>query len=162
MKDHVRGLALVLHAVALIVLGGCGHHFAIETPGDFVELDASEQQRRGYAMRATSADGVVIAVREIDDAREGSRDFWVEAIRNRLRRAGGYALLEEEDVRAASGQTGHQMRFGRDASGRPYSYWVTVFVHGDRVTVVEAGGRRDVFDEQIDSVRRAIASVRLD
>jgi hypothetical protein len=151
----------LLPIVALLALAGCGHHFTIDAPDDFVELEPEREQRRGYAMRATSADGVVIAVREIDDAREGSREFWVEAIRNRLRRAGGYALLEEEDVRAASGDSGHQMRFGRDESGRPYVYWITVFVRGDRVTVVEAGGRREVFEAEADDVRRAIASVRL-
>lgn len=159
---HHSPSSLALALLALASFAGCGHHFSIDTPADFVELEPEREQRRGYAMRATSADGVVIAVREIADGREGSRDFWVDAIRNRLRRAGGYALLEEEDVRAASGDTGHQMRFGRDEAGRPYVYWITVFVRGDRVTVVEAGGRREVFDEESDGVRRAIASVRLD
>ncbi|UJR81302.1 serine/threonine protein kinase [Sandaracinus amylolyticus] len=150
----------ILFALAL-TLGACGPHFGIDTPDDFVSLDEGTQQQRGYAMRATTADGVVIAVREIDDPRRGTRDFWVEAIRNRLRRAGGYALLEEEDIRAASGDTGHQMRFGRDESGRPYAYWITVFVREGRVTVVEAGGRREVFDEEVEDVRRAIASIRI-
>lgn len=143
-------------------LAGCaGRHFDLDTPDDFVELEEGAQQRRGYALRATSADGVVLAVREIDDDREGSREFWVQAIRNRLRRAGGYALLEEEDVRAASGDTGHQMRFGRDESARPYAYWVTVFVRDHRITIVEAGGRRETFDAQAEEIRRTITGIRL-
>lgn len=153
-------IALVL-ALCATAAGCAGRHFDLETPDDFVELDADAQQRRGYQLRATSADGVVIAVREIDDAREGSREFWVQAIRNRLRRAGGYALLEEEDVRVASGDTGHQMRFGRDESARPYAYWVTVLVRDDRITIVEAGGRRETFDAQAEVIRRTIAGIRL-
>lgn len=152
-------------AVIVIVLGACSgcaaRHFELETPDDFVELDEGAQARRGYALRATSADGIVIGVREIDDAREGSRAFWVHAIRNRLRRAGGYALLEESEVRAASGDAGHQMRFGRDEGSHPYAYWVTVFVRDDRITVVEAGGRRETFDPQSDAVQRAILGIRL-
>lgn len=147
--------------LVLALLVGCGPHFAIDTPDDFVALDESAQARRGYSMRATSADGVVLAVREIDDPQHGSREFWVEAIRNRLRRAGGYALLEEQTVSIASGDAGHQMRFGRDESGRPYAYWVTVLVRPGRVTVVEAGGARSVFDAQADDVQRAIATLRL-
>ena len=151
--------------VIAIVLGACagcaGRHFELETPDDFVELDERAQGRRGYALRATSADGIVIGVREIENDREGSRDFWVQAIRNRLRRAGGYALLEESEVRAASGETGHQMRFGRDEGAHPYAYWVTVFVRDDRITLVEAGGRREPFEAQADAIQRTIAGVRL-
>ncbi|MDQ3037239.1 MAG: serine/threonine protein kinase [Myxococcota bacterium] len=158
MRAHFLALAL---ALSTSVLAGCGHHFVLEAPSDFIALDEGEQARRGYAMRATSADGVVIAVREIANERHGSRDFWVQAIRNRLRRAGGYALLEESEVRAATGETGHQMRFGRDESGRPYAYWLTVFVSDERITLVEAGGRREAFEAQDEPIRRAIERVRL-
>lgn len=158
MRSHVVLFALRLSFAAL---AGCGHHFELAAPDDFVTLDEDQQASRGYAMRATSADGVVIAVREIANDRHGSRDFWVQAIRNRLRRAGGYALLEESDVRAPTGETGHQMRFGRDESGRPYAYWLTVFVDADRITLVEAGGRRDALDAQTASIESAIARLRL-
>jgi len=148
-------------AILLWACTGCaGRHFDLHAPDDFVELDERAQERRGYALRATSADGIVIGVREVENDREGSRDFWVQAIRNRLRRAGGYALLEESEVRAASGETGHQMRFGRDESSHPYAYWVTVFVRDDRITIVEAGGRRELFDAQADAIQRSIAASR--
>ena len=158
MRHTMKRFALSL---SLALIAGCGPHFAIDTPADFVALDEATQARRGYSMRATSADGVVIAVREIDDPQRGSREFWVEAIRNRLRRAGGYALLEEETVRIASGDAGHQMRFGRDESGRPYAYWVTGRGRPGRVTVGEAGGARSVFDAQAEDVQRAITTLRL-
>jgi hypothetical protein len=149
-----------LSILSLCVFVGCGPRFDLATPRDFIALDQGEQANRGYALRATTADGVVIAVREIENTRHGSQDFWVQAIRNRLRRAGGYALLEEEEITAASGERGHQMRFGRDDNGHPYAYWLTVFVTNDRITLIEAGGRRETFEEQSSAVRDAIAAVR--
>lgn len=144
-------------------LAGCGAGFAIEHPADFVVLEDASSEGRGYALRATSADGVVLAVRALDNERHGSRDFWVEAIRNRLRRDRGYALTSESEVSAASGERGHQMRFGHDdASGRPYVYWVTVFVTDARIFVVEAGGRRDRFEPATAEVERALGTFRID
>ena len=158
----MRALVLTLAAaLALSALAGCGHHFELRSPTDFVELDPDAQARRGYALRATSADGVVVAVREVDNDRHGSRDFWVDAVRNRIRRSGGYALLSESAVRSADGAEGHQMRFGRDEGQRPYDYWVTLFVTNDHVFVIEAGGRRDHFEEERADVESAIASFRL-
>lgn len=146
--------------LSFCVLVGCGSHFDLTTPRDFVVLDQDEQARRGYALRATTADGVVIAVREIENTRHGTKEFWVDAIRNRLRRAGGYALLEEQEVTASSGERGHQMRFGRDDNGHPYAYWLTVFVTDDRITLIEAGGRRETFEEQSTAVQDAILTLR--
>ncbi len=160
MTNHARALGLGW-ILALCLVGGCGQRFRIEAPRDFVELDPATQSSRGYALRATTADGVVLAVREIDNDRHGSRDFWVSAIRNRLRRAGGYALLEETDVRLASGDAARQLRFGRDEGSRPYAYWLTVVVRRDRIVLIEAGGRREVFDAHRDEIERAIRDTRV-
>jgi len=145
-----------------VVLVGCGAGFTVDAPRDFVSLDDRATHSRGYALRATSADGVVMGVRTLENDRHGSSDFWVEAIRNRLRRDRGYALTSEADVVAASGQTGHQMRFGHDDGGRPFVYWVTVFVTNDRIFVVEAGGRRDRFEPATGQVESAVSSFRID
>ncbi len=155
-------IALLLSiASGLGSLAGCGHHFELHSPADFVELDPDRQARMGFAYRATSADGAVLAVREVDNDRHASREFWVEAVRNRVRRSGGYALLSESAVRSADGSEGHQMRFGRDESQRPYDYWVTLFVTHDHVFVVEAGGRREHFEQERADIEAAIASFRL-
>jgi hypothetical protein len=147
-------------ALALLVVG-CGQHFDVVAPDDFLRLADEDSRRWGYDMRATSADGVVVGVREIENPRHGSRDFWVDAIRNRLRRDAGYALIEESDVHAASGHEGHQLRFGHDESSRPYVYWITVFVTPDRVFVVEAGGRREHFEAARSGVESAISTFRI-
>ena len=157
----MRAPVLVVLSLGLAALAGCGHHFELRSPDDFVELEPAQQERMGFAYRATSADGAVIAVREVGNDRHASREFWVEAVRNRVRRSGGYALLSESAVRSADGAEGHQMRFGRDESQRPYDYWVTLFVTHDHVFVLEAGGRREHFEEERESIERAIASFRL-
>lgn len=155
---RILSLALVL----VLVLGGCGAGFTVHAPDDFVSLDDRYTHARGYALRATSADGVVMGVRTLENDRHGSSDFWVEAIRNRLRRDQGYALVSESDLSAASGERGHQMRFGHDDGGHPYVYWVTVFVTNDRIFVVEAGGRRDRFEPATAQVETALSTFRID
>jgi len=149
-------------AIAFVTLVGCGPGFRVDAPHDFVSLDDSVTHGRGYALRATSADGVVMGVRTLDNDRHGSTDFWVEAIRNRLRRDQGYALVSESDVRAATGEAGHQLRFGHDDGGHPYTYWVTVFVTHDRIYVVEAGGRRDRFEPATGAVETSIGTFAIE
>lgn len=126
-------LALVL------LLPGC-RGFDLEPPADFVELE--EPDWSSYALRATSADGVVIGVREVDDDRAGSLAFWKTAVKNRLRDARGYALLEEAEAKAATGEAGARLRFGRDEAGKSYVYSVDLFVTPGTVYVVEAGGEK--------------------
>jgi hypothetical protein len=154
-------LSRLLGALLLASLAGCGHHFELQSPADFAELDPDAQARRGFAQRAVSADGVVVAVREVDNDRHASRAFWLDAVRNRVRRSGGYALLSESSVRSADGAEGHQLRFGRDEGQRPYDYWVTLFVTESHVFVIEAGGRREHFEARRAAVEQTIASFRL-
>jgi hypothetical protein len=158
----MKPINITLAAIALALsVSACGQHFDVARPDDFLELAPEDSRRYGYEMRATTADGVVVGVREIDNPRHGSRDFWVDAIRNRLRRDAGYALTSESDVTGAAGASGHQLRFGHDESSRPYVYWITVFVTHDRVFVVEAGGRREPFEAAQARVEQAIASFRV-
>ena len=131
--------AFICIALAAGLSAGCGSSANVQAPGTFVVL---EDDYGNYEQRITNAHGVVLGVRDLDNEVEGGLQFWVDAIKNRLRTRGGYALLEEGEVRAASGQTGHQMRYGRDEGGTSYQYWVSVYVTTDRVVVVEAGGRR--------------------
>ncbi len=146
-------MRLPLLAALLLTLAGCSG-FAIKAPENFVQLE--EPEWSGFAMRAVNADGVVLGVREVENDPRGTLTFWTDAIRNRLRTVRGYALVEERPVKAASGQTGHQMLLGRDEGSQPYDYWVTVFVTDDEVLVVEAGGRREEFARVQHAVRRAI------
>jgi hypothetical protein len=143
----------------LLLLGACGGAHPLTVPADFVVL---EDDYADYDVRATNAHGAVMAVRTIDNDVEGNLSFWVDAVKNKLRTQGGYALLEEGEVRAASGQEGHQMRFGRDQNGQAYQYWVTLFVTPDAIWLVEAGGRGEVWEQAAPHVERSIATLTID
>jgi hypothetical protein len=130
----------------LALAGACAPHFEMHTARDFIVLDESDQ----YDFRATTPDGLVIAVREFDNNRErGELDFWVKAIENQLRLDGGYALLDSKPITTKRGLLGTQLRFGLDREAEAHVYIVTVFVtergtivgKKSRVYVIEAGGR---------------------
>ena len=83
------------HATLCVLIGlwlpACGNAFTLYPPANFMVLEEEEEDSRySFTERATSAQGVVISVREIDNEEpHGSLSFWTEAIRIRLRRAGG-------------------------------------------------------------------------
>lgn len=151
-------LAPVLVALAATA---CGPAFVLDRPSDFLTLDEHESRSHGYAFRATSADGVVVAVRELENRGHGSLTFWTESIRNQLRYGSGYAIAEETSVRAASGEEGTRLVCGRDQGSVAYTYWVTVFVADDELYVVEAGGPRDVFEVHRQAVEASLANFRV-
>jgi hypothetical protein len=142
-----------------LTVGGCAP-FEVAPPEHFVQLEESEWS--DYAARAVNAEGVVLAVRDQANEPEGSLTFWTDAIRNRLRTVRGYALIEERDVHAASGEAGHQLRLGRDEGSQTYDYWVTIFATPGglfapgHVFVLEAGGRREAFAQVQAAVDRSI------
>lgn len=153
-------MRLCLVASALVV-PACGPAFVLDRPDDFLELDSDDSRNRGYAYRATSADGVVVAVRELENRGHGSLGFWTESIRNQLRYGSGYAIVEEVPVRAASGEEGMRLVCGRDQGSVTYTYWVTVFVADEELYVVEAGGARDVFEANRAAVEESLARFRI-
>ena len=152
MKRIISALAL-----AALALVGCGHHFEATTPQGFVELEDQE----AYDYRATTADGLVIAVREIDHDPKGEVNFWVRAIENRMRQRGGYALVGTKDVKTQSELGGKQLRFGHDESGKPHLYYVTIFVTPDHIFLLEAGGTKELMDKGGPELDQAIAGFRV-
>ncbi len=136
----------LLLPLCLLLLTACGHSFQAATPPGFIELE--NQDDYGYAWRATTADGVVLAVREIDNDPKGPIEFWTRAIENSMRQRGGYALLGQGDVKNAQGLTGKQLRFGHDEASKPHLYTVTVFVTDSHIYVLEAGGTKEQMQAQ--------------
>jgi len=141
----------------LLSLGACGRPFDVRTSSRFVELEDDPS----YDYRATTANGVVVGIRAIEVDRDlgGNLAFWVEAVEQRMRRIGGYAVLSKTDVRAGR-LTGKQIRFGRDEGDRPYRYWVTLFLDDDYLYLCEAGGSQDVFQRSEREVMALIRSIR--
>ena len=130
----------------------------ILTPRGFVEL----KDQAEYDYRATTADGLVIGVRELDNEPEGELSFWSRAIENQLRRQGGYALLETRDVRSKDGIAGKQLRFGHDEGKRPHLYYVTLFVTPDTIALLEVGGTQELVTAHAAELDAALASYSVD
>ena len=130
--------------------------FHIQTPGGFAEL--SDDARYDY--RATNADGVVLAVRAVANEPEAGLDFWSRVVDERLRRQGYVGDGPSETLHDARGIPGTVFRYHATHEGRAHRYVVAVFVRGNKVFVVEAGGDREVFDPASPAVERALRSFR--
>jgi hypothetical protein len=143
-------------AVALAT-AACGRPFDVKTGAGFVEL----RDQDAYAYRATSPEGVVTAVRVVDDEERGDLAFWTHAITQKLREGSGYAFEGASDVTSQDGTKGKMLRFGRDQDGKPFVYWVAIYPAQDRLFLVEAGGAKEPFERARGSVEASLKSVRV-
>ena len=145
--------------VIAMLLVGCGPSFEAQTPSGFVELE--ESSYGPYDYRATTAEGVVIGAREIDNDVEGESEFWLTAIRNKMRERGGYALIKEVAVKSADGVAGTQLQFGHDdGNNKPHLYYLTVFVTTKTIWIVEIGGTKELMEKESAKVTQAVAGFR--
>ncbi|MEM1414054.1 MAG: hypothetical protein AAGH15_04105 [Myxococcota bacterium] len=147
--------------LALLLAAACAPSFSLPLPERFVALEDQDDARPPYRMRATTPDGVVLGVRTLDNGVEGSVTFWAEAVTRRLRDQLAYALLADEEVRAKSGEAGRLLRFGRDLEGHTYRYLVALYVAGDTLFLVEAGGREEPYAALEEAIEAAIADLSL-
>lgn len=140
--------------LAAVVLGGCSTA-RIQTPSGF-----AAQQDDAYDWRASDGEGVVLAVRSEKNDPHGDLAFWSSAVDVRLRTA-GYTATDRRDVKSIDGREGRQLRYELASQGRTLAFWVTVFVSGRHVVLVEAGGDTELFEPKRKVVEAAIASVRV-
>lgn len=149
--NRYRLFMMALAATGLALgAAGCGRPFDIKTPPGFVEL---KDQDPPYAYRATTPEGVVIAMRVIDnDDERGDLDFWTKAITLKMRDQEGYAALKTEEVKAKDGTPGRRLVFGHDEDGKPYAYWVTIWLAQGRILVLETGGAQPEVERYAKSI----------
>lgn len=144
----------------MLLLVGCGPTFEMSEPAGFVEI---ENDHDAYDYRATTADGLVIGVREIDHDPEGTPEFWIKAIKNRMRERGGYAFLKEVDVSSGDGVKGKQLQFGHDQNGgKPHLYYLSIFVTADKIFLLEAGGTKELMTKNSGKIAEAHRIFRID
>lgn len=155
---HCGWLAWLAAGAMFLSVGCGGSSFFVATPPGFVQL---EDQEPDYHYRSTSADGVVVAVREIEHEPRGDRKFWVQAIRNRMRERAGYALLGTDEVKTKSGLEGTQLRFGHDEKGQSMLYTITVFVTEDHIFLLEFGGTKEEMARQAEHLAWVVENFRL-
>ena len=152
------GLAVALAALTFGALG-CGRPFRIATAPGFVELDG--QTGAGYEYRATSPEGVVLAVRVLEDEDRADLGFWTKSIVLQMRDVSGYAHLKTVDVTSLDGTAGKRLEFAHDEDGKPYLYWVTVYVAQGKLFLAEAGAPKDLFERNQASVDWTMKSLKV-
>lgn len=148
------GFAALLASTSLVT--GCASTARLDTPAGFATLESSDD----FAYRASSAKGVVLATRTEKNELKANTEFWTESIDQKLVHA-GYIKKAEKTVQAR-GLEGKQLRYAVDRGGREHCYWVTVFLKGDRVVLVEAAGDAQPFAKAEPEVERAIGTLRVD
>lgn len=149
-------VCLVLLALSLVA---CGRPFKVSTAPGFVPLE--DQTPFGYAYRATTPEGVVMAIRVIDDEDRGDLAFWTQALTLQLRDVQGYALLQTLDTKSRDGTPGKLLELGHDEDNKPFTYWVAIFLAQGRLFVVEAGGQKEAFERAQPNVEWMLASVKV-
>jgi len=157
VRNLMQKVAFLIVLLAAAASVGCGRPFDIKTPSEMLEL---KDQDPPFAYRAMTPDGVVVAMRVVDDDR-ADLGFWEHAVTLRIRELAGYSLLHESDVTSHDGTKGKELVFGHDENGKPYVYKVRVFVAQGRVFVLEAGGAKPQMDRYTPVVDWTMNSVKV-
>ena len=153
----MRRAALTLALLLALVVAGCGRPFDVKTAPGFVPLE----DQATYAYRATTPEGIVFAVRVVEDEKRGDLAFWTQAVTLQLRDVMGYALLASDEVVSFDGTKGRRLEFGHDEDGKPYAYTVALFLAQDRLFMVETGGAKATYDPARPSLDWMTRSVRV-
>jgi len=153
-----RRLVAFLAVVALaLATSGCGKPFDVKTAPGFVPLE----NQLDHDWRATTPEGVVVAVRVVEDENRGDLAFWVHAITLQLRDVSGYALVHSTDTVSADGTKGKLLELGHDEDNKPFVYLIAIYLAQGRLFLVEAGGPKEVFDRARSNVDWTMKSVKV-
>lgn len=153
MKILTRPLLLV--SLLAASLAGCATT-QLQTPSGFAAHDSGE----GYDLRVSDGEGVVLAVRTEKNRPQGDLKYWTSALDSQLRKS-GYEARDAKDVKSADGHAGKQVRYVLHAEGRDLVFWLSVFVTGRHVVIVEAGGDGAFFAPKAELVSGAIATLEV-
>jgi len=146
-----------------LLLSGC---FAaacatpIELPKSFVEL-----RDDGVGFRAMTSDDARLWVRTMEDPSPGGVTFWVDTLKRDLVERRGYEFLAEGDTKNADGEAGRWLELSANHNGERVDYLIAVWardrllVSGKSLRIVEFAAKHDVYEQRIDDVRAALATV---
>ena len=150
--------------VATQALAGCAT-VSIDLPSDFLVLERDAEARE---LRAATADEARVWVREHDAPPGAELPFWRKALMRDLVDARGYTVLEERDVKDATGREGVELLCEATLGGVPHRYLLAVFVlptafptfFDDTIRTVEYAAEKDVFETHLAAVRAGIKAMR--
>ncbi len=141
-----------------MTLTGCISAVKLDLPSSFVEVDEDEYSM--YDMRGVSADGVVVAARRQENPKQGTLEFWSEAIKNELQSSKGYTLTSSDKVTSAKNLPGKLMSFVHEQSGVKFMYLLAVFVKDNDILIAEAGGKVDAVKPHLEEIKKSLLSIK--
>lgn len=147
-------ITFVLLITAALLMPGCLESGKMTMPEGFVTIENNVYTGTDYAQWATNANKCILALREEDNLENAGLDFWTKTITNKLIQK-GYKLTDQQAIATASGRTGALLKF----SLTDMTYWVAVFVKGDKVFLPEAGGKKAEMKLQEEKILGAIRSL---
>jgi len=139
--------------LSIIVASGCetSYTYRVSTPEGFA---AYTREKKYY--KAISADGVRIRVYTVLNDPPGDRKMWQGAIAHYLKGI-GYHLKDQKEVRASDGLKGDYTEYLYRYNARNYIYSLTLFISGDTIYVLEAGGIEKEYRERKSDLEKMIA-----
>ena len=129
----------------------------IELSRDFVALAGHDS---GSDFRAVTGDDARVWLRRFDDPNEADLAFWAQALEHDFERQRGYDIVGKGDVMDADKNRGRWFECTANVDGERIGYLIAVWAGDGEVLVVEFAARGDVFAERVNSVRRALRTVR--
>lgn len=124
----------LLLVLAALLFPGCGPHYRMDAPQEFVKY------QRGHGRFAwTTADGVRVKARDVKNDPKADLPFWTDALKRHLN-ARGYVQKSDTCFDTQTGRKACTVEWLVPRGNEDWVFGVTVFVTGDRVTLVEAAG----------------------
>lgn len=148
----LRTVALLLSALVMV---GCAAPITLSR--DFLTL-AGHDGDADY--RAVTGDDARVWVRRFRDPNAADLAFWAKALEHDFVQQRGYDLVDKGDVKNGDGEPGRWFECAANVRGNRVGYLIAVWVDGDEVLVVEFAAQSDVFAARVESVRKALRTVR--
>ncbi len=120
--------------IAMALGTACGPTYRMDAPDDFVKY-AKDHGKFAW----TTADGVRVKARDVKNEPKAELPFWTDAAQRHLT-ARGYTKKSERCFTTRQGAPGCTLEWLAPRGNEDWVFAVTIFVTGDRVTLVEAVG----------------------
>ena len=118
----------------LALLAACGPHYQMDAPDGFVKYTKDHGK---FAW--ITADGVRVKARDVVNEPKAELPFWTDATQRHMT-ARGYTKKSEKCFTTRAGAKGCTLEWLAPRGNEDWVFAVSIFVTGERVTLVEAAG----------------------
>lgn len=120
------------------------------------------REPRPFEFKAVSSRGCVITASTVlNENAKADLAFWTAALEHEKVTLNRWKLVGREAVKAADGVAGNLLRFEMPSgASETTGYVVAIFVTAERIRLVEAAGPAAWLAEDLEAIRKAVASSR--